>query len=1150
MSSCIVCEHKYSSVYYIDVSYLNDEWTVMKHIILGRSIPDQVTFISPPDHVQQYIEDMKEQYKYQPIITTDWPPRVGREFFGRLVLVEKKSTVTAGQNKHKKSAWYMLRGQVDQIPKLPGCKEIDIKNLLQPVSKSPQSLRVVIDGPPGIGKTTLCRYLLQMWSSGTLIHQHNHLVLYCPLRNSRIAEATKLSDLFVYESAKVLKVVDWVLDREGEGLMIIFDGWDEMSVKLRQSSLPTKIIRGEKLYKCSVIVTSRSYASSSLLDTISLNSLSRYVQILGFTSNEIFTVIIRTIQENPKLAQELIDENKSWSSCNTTQNNEESILAVKLINDLQVREDVQSLCYVPLICSMVILVYCKEGGHLPTTLTQLYENFILQTIRRHVKRRGTGPSVYTLGSLSSLPPHLTKCFQEICHIAYTNLANKVMTFSSHQIHEQSHLSEAIKEDYLGLMTTFMEYDEQKYQFLHLSIQEFLAAWWIARYEEKTEEVFKVHFDDDHFRLCLRFVAGLTHLQHESYQQYFNKELDLTCKRRMLFGFDSYTRFRFYHNPEINTDVKDRNDHINVLPEEFPTLLIHLLYESQNIALCPILAQSMNSHSLCLHQTLSSQFDTICFSYFIENSKQIWETLHFKVLHTSLFISELAASSQTQCKRLDVKFFDATDELIVKFWQPSLTYNVQECYCNIDGKYTPYLVLLQLLKLPQAKVLHITMDSYEKPSKTVYPNGSGLQECIEMNSKLQELMIQCHGYYNESRTFSDVIQGVAKNKTITSLSLFLSFFGFKLRGGRIELMLKDNNTLKALVLNIPDPYIPEFDILLLPKSLLCIDEVNAPLSALKIGFEYKLKASLLKYIESLILLEPQQPHFLSHCPHLQTLDLPLETVDSAVKLFTILQTNTSIIALRVEISHLMEFMHEDVICDSLYDMLVQNRTLNCLEIEKTLIGYSSFLRPRIPSAFLSSVAKGLMQNTSIHKLRIPLTVAFKEDGYFLIDVISKRNILSELQLDFFNRSQCLVSNFKADESPSSSPSYSLSSISSSSLLSEDFREIFIEQVLPTITKMLQSLTNIKLFGIQHVEYNSVFFADEYDQQFLDEQAEHVEHFYETVFLHPSLKYVELDVNIKEMAKAFLEEKRKSLIAKVKQRHPLKSLPILGYLNETQ
>uniref|UniRef100_A0A1X7T4M2 C-terminal of Roc (COR) domain-containing protein n=1 Tax=Amphimedon queenslandica TaxID=400682 RepID=A0A1X7T4M2_AMPQE len=129
-------------------------------------------------------------------------------------------------------------------------------------------------------------------------------------------------------------------------------------------------------------------------------------------------------------------------------------------------------------------------------------------------------------SLSSLPSQLAKPLQEMCQLAYTNLANTTMTFSLHQLES---LSEAVKEDYLGLMT-YMEYSKKNYQFLHLSIQEFLAAWWIAKHEKKTEEVFKDQFDDDHFRMCLRFVAGLTHLEHESYQQYFNKQqLDLWCK---------------------------------------------------------------------------------------------------------------------------------------------------------------------------------------------------------------------------------------------------------------------------------------------------------------------------------------------------------------------------------------------------------------------------------------------------------------------------------------------------------------------------------------------------------------------------------------------------------------------------------------------
>uniref|UniRef100_A0A1X7SQR8 NACHT domain-containing protein n=1 Tax=Amphimedon queenslandica TaxID=400682 RepID=A0A1X7SQR8_AMPQE len=570
-----------------------------------------------------------------------------------------------------------------------------------------------------------------MWSNGTLVHQQYDLVLYCPLKNSKIAKATTLADLFEYRRYEVPMVAEWFEKRNGEGLLIIFDGWDELSEQLRQSSLAASVIHRKQLDQCSVIVTSRSYASSSLLK---MDTLSKHVQVIGFSEEEISTVIIHTLQRDTKLAQELIDkkreDNKNNKPFTTTQSSKDSQLAVKLINDLEVRNDVQSLCYVPLVCSMVILVY-KEEGHLPTTLTQLYENFILQTIRRHVEikpRHDIDP--YTLGSLSSLPSQLAKPLQEMCQLAYTNLANTTMTFSSHQLQS---LSEAVKEDYLGLMTSFMEYSTKKYQFLHLSIQEFLAAWWIAKQEKKTEEVFKDHFDDDHFRMCLRFVAGLTHLEHESYQQYFNiQQLDLQCKRKPLSGFETCHLSCFYQNPEIR-----QFDHISSDDfDKFPILLFQLLYESQNTKLCQVLAQSINNHSLCLYivRVSLSLFDWLCLSYCINNSNTTWNHLHLDHVSSNQSLSVFTAgltnnSLQTQCKRLE------------------------------------------FLNLPRLKILHLKMDSLTIPTadNTCYSDKcTELEKCIEMNLTLQEIKIE---NYNEvTRTIISVIRGVARNKTITSLTI--------------------------------------------------------------------------------------------------------------------------------------------------------------------------------------------------------------------------------------------------------------------------------------------------------------------------------------------------------------------------------------------
>ena len=1063
---------------------------------------------------------MRQHYKHQPIVVTDWPPRIGKDFFGRLALVEKQDSSTQAQ-----SAWHLLRGQVDKTVELTGNKEISVEDVLQPTESS-LSLRIVIDGPPGIGKTTLCHKLLNMWSNGTLVHQQYDLVLYCPLRNSKIATATTLADLFVRQRSKVPMVTEWFEKRNGEGLLIIFDGWDELSEQLRQSSLAASIIHRKQLDQCSVIVTSRSYASSSLLK---MDTLSRHVQVIGFSEKEISTVIIQTLQKDTKLAQELIDENTERilnytnykSHFTTTQSSKDSQLAVKLINDLKVRNDVQSLCYVPLVCSMVILVYCKEGGHLPTTLTQLYENFILQTIRRHVKRHDIYPR--TLGSLSSLPSQLAKPLQEMCQLAYTNLANTRMTFSSHQLQS---LSEAVKEDYLGLMTTFTEYDEEKYQFLHLSIQEFLAAWWIAKHEKKTEEVFKDHFDDDHFRMCLRFVAGLTHLEHESYQQYFNiQQLDLQCKREPLFGIGTCHLSYFYQNPEIRIqdwvdDYVSSNDFDNVL-----ILLLQLLYESRNTTLCQVLAQSINNHSLCLYRVILSLFNWLCLSFCINNSNITWNHLHLGELFEKslpVFTAGLTNNSlQTQCKRLEVMLVGPTNELIHKLLQPSLLYNIQEYYCESDeGEHVPCLVLLQFLNLPQLKILHLRLTDTTIPTvdNTCYTDKcTELEKCIEMNSTLQEMKIEYKAENNITineitSTIISVIRGVTRNKTITSLAIHVHYdFDTPppppLPDGVIEQLLKDNNTLQALSLNIPDELLP---------SSLNIVEVNTPLTALEIGGRWSselMTSSLLPHIKGLhclILDEPYSQYllFLSH-PSLHILTLPLDTADRAMELFTILQTNTTLKALSVKIKE--ERVYTSSMGTSLQDMLTKNQTLKYLEIDSN---DNDFPIP-IPSSFLSFLATGLRHNTSLQQLSVSIPLNEKIRPF--INVISQKKNLTELKV-----------SFKPDQSYSNCSKEEKEQI---------MTPLFYEQGLPAVTNMLQSHTTIRLLWIE-CSYRYINYKSSQPNW-----IELVQHLYETIFIHPSLEYFKINTGYTALLEDTLKDQKKTLIDRHRKEQPHKPLPIV-------
>ena len=930
--------------------------------------------------------------------------------------------------------WHMLRGQIDEIPNTLGNKDgIKIEDLLK--TGSSQIPKIVVDGPPGIGKTTLCRKLLNMWSNGVLDYQYD-LVLFCPLRDSQVAEAKDLNDLLrsIYRSNKVEKVVEWISDNEGKGVLIIFDGWDELSDELRVSSLVASIIRNEMLAYCSVIVTSRSYASASLS---ALPSINRHIQVIGFSVKEISTIIIKTLQKDSTLADNLIDENKYNldSFFKTTQYNEDSQLAVKLVNDLKVRGDVQSLCYIPMVCSMVILVYWKKGGELPTTLTQLYENFILLTIKRHIKRKHQSEAdTEALSSLDKLPLQLPSLFKNLCQLAYTNLAATRLTFSLHQSYQS--LTEAAKENYLGLLTKFRECDEDKYQFLHLSIQEFLAAWWIVKYDN-TETKFNNYFDNEHFKMCLRFVAGLTHLENKSYQQYFNRGIDLQCIKSSLGKFETSHNHWFYEY--LNSSILDYKHHIKVCDlEELQVLFLQLLYESQNTKLCQLFADSMKGHSLCLipsdgHFNLIklALFDWLCLGYFISSSSIEWNQLDLGQINgqsLSVFNTGLSGTSQSQCTKMILHLHGTSNTILVlNFLKKPLLQNIQQfifnCYqCDTN------LVLLELFNLSQLKMLKLICIFNTNLDETSYTSKcTELEQCIKRNSKLQELIIQdtesvSFGKYKLLELFiASIIGGITQNKVITSftLKLYGSYTDHHaLTDGILENLLRHNNTLQALSISIPDCFIP------LPVNRI---KVMSKLTSLEIGSIILMHSLLpcIKGLKCLILPMPYPPCLIfDSYPNLQQLTIQLDTAKSINELFTKLWSNTRLKALRVELEE-----------GSVYTIHSIGRR-----------GYGNHKKGMSASSYMSIITTGIagiLYNFGLQQLSIPvfLPITNKQIKRFL-KVISQKHNITELEVNFQLDQTC---SFKDDEK-------------------EIMKSFFYEQTLPDIFDMLRSHRTIKIMSI--------------------------------------------------------------------------------------
>ncbi|XP_019862317.1 PREDICTED: uncharacterized protein LOC109590916 [Amphimedon queenslandica] len=1040
-------------------------------IELGQSVPANSEYTRVSEDVQRYAGIVGQQYKHYPVVVTEWPPRIAKDYFGRIVLIDNQD--------------YMKTQKMSLTPNeicdLHGKKEIAIKDILR--SKNDLPLRIAVDGPPGIGKTSLCQKILNTWSLGELLGKKYDLLLYCPLKNAKVAKATTLKELFVCITHEVPMVAKWFEERNGEGLLILFDGWDEIDTDLiaRQSTLAARIIRREYLEKCSVVITSRSYVSPSLLEMTSFN---RYIQVIGFTEDEIATVIINTLQKDPKLAQELVEKRRESNNCPAlidSQTNNESRRALKLINELKVRADIQFLCTVPIILAIVILLFCKEGGRLPQTLTQLHQNFVLQTVRRHVKKYYYSIEPRQLYYFDHMPLVIRQPFYDICQVAYLSLKskNKNKTFSFP-------LKPTSEKYDKGLVASFMECNEENHKFIHLNIQEFMAAWWIVNFEN-AEEVFKEHFEDNHFRMCLRFVAGLTQLEQASYRQYFDKLFVPQCKKRQLFPFENFQSFRSFRKDDHAVSSYDTLDDI-------PVVLLRLLYESQNSTLCTELAQSIygdpfSKPTICFERVSLSLFDILCLSFFINNSGIKWSHFDLRKLsyhELSVFTAGLT-DTPMKCERLSIVLGDrGCTESVHTFLQPAPLRNIQECHCELmstlNSQYDPCLVLNELLRLPQLMILHflIKPDDHSCSAEDQY---SDLQKLLVKKSKLREMKVEYFGDPTMKedvifKLFSAIIRGVKENMTMTSLSLIIHDFILhdSILVDLVESLLINNRSLQTLELNFQ--IIPEH----LSPSSQNILEVNTPLTALELGWNNnELFIPCFSNVRGLRCLTASgllSPNLFSFYPNLQSLTLLLDSVEGVINLFNELQRNTTLEALKLNLKE-EELCIND--CDaeafnvsmgnSLQDMLKQNRSLKYLEI-MTDTYHSSITS----NSFLSFLTTGLRHNTSLQQLSAPLPCNKDVNAFF--NVIAQKSNITELKVDVRPEELYWESSEKEKEQSVS----------------------FCEVVLPAITTMLKSHTALRILHIKCTFVNELACQELYTKQ--------VSCLYETIFIHPSLKCIEI------------------------------------------
>ena len=443
---------------------------------------------NPPECVRRYAEFLRDKYREMSVLPDpDWPPAMAtKDHYTNLAIIERERDSYTGDDEVKARDY--VHGRIDKI--LGEKKPINLEEAFYPIinHKKESRLTILMDGAPGVGKTTITRKLCIDWANGETLQEYQ-LVLLVPLRELKVSQQEIVSEanlLFGNETVLRKEVWQYMQKYSGSNVLFIFDGFDELSSKQRElmgDSLLVKLIKGEDLFHSSIIVTSRPYASKSLRDFRRVN---RHIEVLGFTENQIADCVSQNLYKK--------DEEK-------------------LLQSLKDRQDIRSLCYIPLNCRIVLFVYKHNSCELPETLTQLYEIFILHTIKHYAERISSDSFILKeiddIDCYDALPVSVKNQLHSLSKMAFSGIQEDKLVFTRHELPKQDLLT-------LGLLTSLFIRSNisqlKHFQFLHLTLQEFLAAKYLASGSlstNKVRELFQEKIGDDRFRMTFLFLAGLT-----------------------------------------------------------------------------------------------------------------------------------------------------------------------------------------------------------------------------------------------------------------------------------------------------------------------------------------------------------------------------------------------------------------------------------------------------------------------------------------------------------------------------------------------------------------------------------------------------------------------------------------------------------------
>ena len=362
---------------------------------------------------------------------------------------------------------------------------------------------VLVVGRPGIGKTVLAKMMLYDWQQQKSKFWHDKIVILTRFRCFNTDEVSLRNLLQKSDglkgtniSADFTEIYDYICLYPSK-VVLIFDGLDELKVDddslTREGGVNgnneethifhiwKQLVRGELLPGAIILTTSRPTAEN-LYKPLQFH---QEVEILGFHKKEIKNYVEKFCSD---------DEQKS----------------TEIWNLIKESPELLGLCYIPVSSYIICLTLGEsiktdklkevEGrSTVPKTITELYKrakNILL--FRHHLEYKDKEkPKNYIT---AKLPKQLQDDLNKLKAIARKGMMEEKLIFYDDEV--DPGISDC------GLFNKLEDKEQNIFCFLHLTIQEFLAAMDVVDDMDNVESFLSEHIENPKWHLVILFVAGL------------------------------------------------------------------------------------------------------------------------------------------------------------------------------------------------------------------------------------------------------------------------------------------------------------------------------------------------------------------------------------------------------------------------------------------------------------------------------------------------------------------------------------------------------------------------------------------------------------------------------------------------------------------